>query len=224
MSASSLTQFLGKLRRFKPQTSGEIEAPIRLTFAESQAVAQVEPPRFELTRAARRFTLGNGAAITGIAPVTALPTTAAQFVLWNNDPRKTAFFEEIGAYLSAGTPAASGYQLQCALFRAPASVGATYAGTSIAQSLGGGGNSSKMIAKASVTITDPAAPTWYPLASAVLSAVAFPNQVEIARRDLAGGLAIPPNWGLALAMVGATGTGALFAPFATWVELETDTE
>ena len=41
-------------------------------------------------------------------------------------------------------------------------------------------------------------------------------------RDVAGGIAIPPGYGLALSYVGLAGTTPLFAPVAEWFELESD--
>lgn len=225
MVANAITQFIAKARRFTPLRGGEMELPVRMTPLESLAVAQTEPEGMELTRSGRRVFLGNNAAITGIAVVQALPTTAAQWVIWNADAQKTYFFEEIGAYLTSGTPALGGLLLGT-IFRTPAQVGASATGTALLN--GSGGNSrSNAIVKSGVTITDPAAPVWYFLANnpAAGTPAAFPGAgAFFENRDIRGRLAVPPGYGLGLAIVATDGTTELFAPFASWVEIETDME
>ena len=223
MSANAVTQFIGKYRRWLSFRSGESEVPIRLTHQESLAVAQVEPPGFEMARAGRRFILGNDAAITGIAPVQAHPTTAAQWAIWNADATKTMFFEELGVYLESGTPGVGGALLAC-LFRTPAQVGALVAGTAISRASKGSA-ASKAITKTSVTITDPAAPNWYTVAQyGGANVTAFASATVFEHRFLEGRIAVPPNYGLGLAVLAPAGTTPLFAPFAMWVEQETDME
>lgn len=211
-------------RRFTPLTSGKGPLDVRTTFCESVAVAQVEPPAFEMSRAGRRFRIGNNAAITGIAPVQALPTTTAQWVIFNASSTKSYAFEELGMYLTSGTPGVGGVLL-AALFQTPSQIAvASGAGVGVSSS-SSGGLTSAAICKATVTITVPAAPNWYPVASNASPNVgAFPGSATLENRSLAGGLIVPPLWGLALNVVGLAGTTPLFAPFATWVEIETDLE
>lgn len=215
--------FEATIRRFTEWFSGAGPKEARATGLESIAVAQTEPPGVELTRAGRRFMLGNNAAITGIANGTALPTTAAQWVLWNPDVKKTYFFEEIGMYLTSGTPGVGGVLLAC-LFRTPAQLGASVTGTAIV-SCSQGSLTSKMIVKNGVTITDSAAPVWYFLATNPSPNVtAFAASTYLEHRTLQGRIAVPPGYGLGLSVVAPAGTNPLFAPFATWVELASDLE
>lgn len=214
----------GKKRRFTLSRGGDAPADLRLTHQDSLAVAQVEPPGFELTRAGRRFILGNKAAITGIANVTALPTTAAQWTIFNNDAKRTYFFETIGVYLTSGTPGVGGVLLAC-LFCTPSQAAATAdTGTSVT-SASNGGMSSAAIIKSGVTITAPGAPNWFPLASNPSPNVtAFAASTFLENRNIGGSIAVPPGQGLGLAVVAPAGTSPLFAPFAQWVEIETDME
>lgn len=224
MPSSSVSQVLARVRRMTLLRQGETELPLRLTHQESLAVANVEPSGFELARSGRRFMLGNNAAITGIQNVSALVTTAAQWVIWNADATKTLFFEELGVYNTSGTPGAGG-SLLAALFSTPsqAAIAAT-AGTSVS-SMSNGGAASKAIVKSAVTITVPAAPNWYVIANSPSPNVgAFPGGVFLENRSIQGRLAVPPGQGLALAVVGLAGTTPLFAPFASWCEIETDME
>ncbi len=215
--------FEGVFRRFIPIRSGRGPADARFTHAESLAIAQVEPSGLEMTRAGRRYLLGNNAAITGIQSVAALATTAAHWVLWNADPVRTCFFETIGMYNTSGTPGVGGV-LFAAIITAPAQVGSTATGTSIV-SASGGNTTSKLIAKVSISVTGPAAPNWFPIAENNSANVgAFPGSGNFANRGVAGRIAIQPGQGLALYTLTPAGSTPLFAPFAEWVELETDME
>lgn len=212
-----------EIRRFVEIQSGNNARPLRMTFAESLAAAQVEPEKLELTRAGKRFALGNSAAITGIANVTALPTTAAQWVLYNFDEAKTFFFETLGVYLTSGTPGVGGVLL-AALVRLPvvAAPETQYTGVKVS-SLSSPGVTSKLSVKASITVSDPAAPNWFPIAFNNNSNVgAFPGSATIENREIKGGIALRPGYGLALNVLGLAGTTPLFAPFAEWIELDTD--
>jgi hypothetical protein len=213
------------VRRF-PALKSLLEATTggRLTGFLSLAVDQVGLPNMEMTRAGRRFMLGNNAAITGIAPVGVLPTTVAQWVLWNLDPARTYWFEELGVYLTSGTPGVGGILL-ASLVQAPAQVGASTVGANVT-SMSNGGLASKLIVKSGpITITQPTAPNWYPIATNPSPNVAaFPGGTFLEHRTLQGAIAIPPTQGLALAVVTPAGTTPLFAPFARWVEAEADME
>lgn len=215
--------FEGQYRRFLGMKGGKGPMDARITHQESLATAVVEPVNFEMTRAGRRFFLGISGAVTGIAPVQALPTTAAQWVLWNLDSSATYFLEELGMMLVSGTPGAGGV-LMGALFQAPAQSGSGAVGLSV-QSASFGARTSKALVKSVVTLTTPAAPTWFPVASNPSPNVgAFPGSATLERRDLAGAIAIPPGYGLALDVLAPAGTAPLFAPFARWIEQETDME
>ncbi len=210
-------------RKFLTKVANGAPIATRATGNESQAVANVEGARAELARAGRRFMLGNSAAITGVAPVQALPTTAAQWAIWNADPSQSMWFEEIGMYLTSGTPGVGGLLLAC-LFQTPAQSGSSTAGASIA-SMSSGGRASKAIVKSAVTITTPASPTWYPIASDPSPNVtAFASSTFLEHRNLQGGLVVPPGWGLGLAVVSPAGTSPLFAPFGQWAEYDSDLE
>ena len=178
-------------------------------------VAQAMP--LGASQAGQRFILGNNAAITGIAPVQAHPTTAAQWGLFNANLDKSLYFEELGEYLEAGTPGVGGVLLAC-LFRTPAQLGVSETGNSIT-SASGSGAQSKVIVKPSITITEPTAPNWYTLADiSGANVTAFAASATFAHRDLQGRLVVPPLWGVGLAVLSPAGTTPLWAPFGMWVE------
>jgi hypothetical protein len=201
-------------------------APIaaRATGIESAAVDQVAPPKFELSRAGRRFHLAyNGTAPSGIAPVQALPTTAAQWAIWNADKNRALLMETLGLFPFSGTPGVGGVLLAC-LFAAPAQTGAQAAGIVVAN-MSNGGLASKAFIKSGVTITDPAAGLWMPVAENPSPNVgAFPGSGIIANRNLQGSIIVPPQMGLGLVALALAGTTPLFGPIAEWSEIEADLE
>lgn len=212
----------GIYRRFQGLRVAKGPIDARFTFTESLAVEQVGPAGLEMTRAGRRFYLGFTAAPTGIAPVQAWPTTAAQWVLWNADANKTHFYKALGAYPISGTPGAGG-QLLAAIITAPAQSG--LATSVLPFSASNGSLTSKMSVKSGVTITAPAAPAWAPIAENLSPNVgAFPGSGLLVNRALDGRFAVQPGQGLALAVLALAGTTPLFVPLAEWIEQETDTE
>lgn len=221
-----LSNLVGEVRtRINRLTGGDIK--LRLTGWQSMPVAPFELQHEENTRAGVRFFLGNNAAITGIAPVQALVTTAAQWALFNTDATngRTAYLDELGVYLTSGTPGVGGILMGC-LFALPAqsglAAGAAISGGSKPQGVGTG---SIIAVKSGVSITSPAAPNWYPIASNPSPNVtAFAGSTFLEHRALAGKLAIPPQFGLGLAVVAPAGTTPLFAPFGSWVERASDLE
>lgn len=218
--------FEGIYRRFQGLRVAKGPLDLRMTHCESVAVGQVEPANFEMSRAGRRFQLGISAAVTGIAPVQALPTTAAQWAIWNADPNQCLLLEELIEVLLSGTPGLGGSLWAC-LFNAPAQVGNSSAGLSVV-SCSSGTRTSKAIVKSGVTITDPAAPAWFQLDESrqSITAAAFSTGYAngFGRKDLAGAIVVPPAKGLGLAVMAPTGTTPLYGPLARWVEQETDAE
>lgn len=220
-------------RRFDEVRGGKGPITLRGTFLESLAIAQIEPQNLELTRAGRRFVLGNSAAVTGIAPVQVLPTTQPQWAIFNNELAgngRTYWLEELGMLLTAGTPGVGAVLMAC-LFQTPVPTGANTAGMSVSKAAGIAGaasssqGSNALVKSSPGAITTPAAPNWYPIAVRPdANVTAFAGSVFIENRNLMGAIAIPPQMGLGLAVVSPAGTTPLFAPFGRWVEIATDLE
>lgn len=215
--------FEGVVRRFSGLRGGKGPLDARLTHQESLAAALVEPSGFEMTRAGRRFYLAwNGTGPTGIAPVQAMPTTAAQWAISNTDPGKSYHFKELGAFVFSGTPGVGGLLLAC-IFNTPAQTGLA-AGVAVAN----GSNSaigSKAAIKSAVTITAPAVPSWFPVAFNPPGAVgAGVGGNVILNTEVNARVALQPGQSLGLAVLALAGTTPLFLPIAEWVELETDME
>jgi hypothetical protein len=216
--------FEGIYRRFQALRVAKGPLDARFTFTESLAVAQVEAQGHEMTRAGRRFYLAyNGSVPTGIAPVQAFPTTAAQWVIWNNDNAKTYFFEQLGAMVFSGTTGLGG-ELLYTIFKAPAQTGAHATGLAVA-SASFSSISSKAIIKSGVTITDPATPVWAQVAEQVsAAAIIGPASCIASRPGYRSIVAVNPGYGLGLAVLAPAGTTPLYLPLAEWVEAESDME
>lgn len=213
-------------RKFLTKVANGVMIAFRATGLESIANAQVEPANAEMTRAGRRFALASISA-TGVIPVTSLPTTAAQWALYNNNQAggRVCFIEAAGLFLSAGTPAAGGVTVLATLFQLPLIVSSSqFTGMGVLN-LSGSPQATGLVCKSAITITSPAAPVWYPIAELVSANVAvFPGSNAAANRGLAGAIAIPPGWAMGICAVGPTGTSAAYVPFASWVEYEADME
>ena len=214
----------GVIRRFTALKGGKAPLDIRMTHQESVAMCQVEPVGFEMTRAGRRFSLSwNGTVPTGIAPVQAFPTTAAQWVLTNTElgGGKTYFIKSAGAMVFSGTTGLGGELLAC-LFQTPVQQGLATGVT--VQSASMGSFVSKASIKSGVTITSPVLPNWFPLAEQQSAAAIVGPASCIINRGIDGRIAIPPQWSLGLSVFAPAGTTPLYLPIAEWVEIETDME
>lgn len=214
-------------RRFD-QLISKSQVELRGTGLESIAVAQIEAPGDEASRGGLRFR-GSAQGATGIAPVQALPTTAAQWFMFNpSSNRVTAFIDTLGAELTggtAGTVDASLYFTVAGPTNVPATVqNASKSGVVIqnANPIGAKGASALTI-NSGVTLQG--TNTWFPIASSVPFGTAAPvGQANCVTRNIDGKIIIPPGCGLGLAVISGAGTTPLFAPFAEWREYLADLE
>lgn len=204
--------------RFTPKQVGTIYASGSGFGA--QRIAQVDAEGSELTRAGRRFHLGISATPTGIAPIQAIATTAAQWTIFNTSITDTLTFESIGVLLASGT-AAAGINVMACIFTTPAQSGLA-TGITIANANGGTRASSAAV-KSAVTITAPTAPTWFHVAKSD-SANTGVLSVAAINTDLKGRLMVPPLSGLGIYVLSGAGTSPLFVPVASWTEAAQDME
>jgi hypothetical protein len=211
-----------KARRFVQKFLGPND--IRQTGNESLAVSDVEGERDEMSRAGIRFSLCTSAA-TGIAPVQAVPTTAAQWLLYMPATSPTtAFIDWIGMYLVSGTAGAGATVLGavCTPAQCPSAVPTTSAANVVLQNCSGvSKKGSNLLVVSGATLQSN--PSWQP--------VAFMNplgtlvgQVQMEQRDLRGAYALGPGSGLALVVLSPTGTTPLWAPYAAYHEAIVDLE
>ena len=189
----------------------------------SLAVAQVEGEKDEASRAGIRFHLAG--APTGIAPVQALPTTAAQWILYNPANSKiVVFIDEIGEWLVSGTAGAGGTVLG-------ALVGSTQLPTTRPNALASGlvcanaspatGRVSRLLVASGVTLA--ANPGWKPIAWMNPAGTVL-GQTQMVNDHIKGGICLAPDTGYALAVISPTGTTPLFAPCGSYREYACDIE
>lgn len=206
-----------------PRVSDGEFAP-RLTVHRSTAVSNVEPAKSDLARAGRRFTaiVGNGA--TFKAPVTAVPAAAAAatWFLFNGESAggKTYFIDRVDAFLASGTMGVGG-SLICSVSRTPATIPTAYAATTTG-SLSGSGSTKAILANAVTTIAT--GQSWFIIGGDANHGVAAATIGSLFSGKLDGGVAIPPQYGLAVEVLSATGTTALYGVSLTWDELVVELE
>lgn len=178
-------------------------------------------PSLEASRQGLRFYMGNNAAVTGIAPVQALPTTAAQWVLKNASATKTMFLEGLGLFLTSGTPGVGGLLLATLASALSADFTANKTGVAMASSSRSATQTTAAVCDSAKTISTPAAPVWFPLATRPdANVTAFAGSTFCENRRIEGKIAIPPGGYLGLALVSPAGTSPLFVPFAEWQEAD----
>lgn len=193
----------------------------------SLRLAQVEAEGDEMTRAGLRFHFGPAASVTGIAPVQALPTTAAQWLLYNPSPNPVAqFLDELGVLLVSGT-AGAGIVLLAAksygkYLPTAANIPTANAANMASDNRGLPNKQSQLVIAASQTLAN-APLVWSPIAECDSANTAVLS-VSCRNRDLRGKLIIQPGSGLALAVVSPAGTTPLYAPFGTFREYAADLE
>lgn len=202
-----------------------LERSVRLTpGGGSVAVAQFEGESDEAVRAGARFHIQTSQA-TGIAPVQALPTTAAQWFLYNPLTSNTVmWFDCLGMWLLSGTAGAGGTVIfgLCALTNVPASVPTANAtGVVLPNGNPASAKTSKLIVASGQTLA--VNPGWAPLAF-MNPAQTVLGQTQMEDQDLRGKIALSPGMGIALAVISPTGTTPLFAPYGSYREYQSDME
>jgi hypothetical protein len=203
-----------ELRRFAAQALASAEKIIRGTAYESLAVAQVEPPGWEVSRAGYRFWGGPGSTSTGRAPTATIPTTAAQWLLWNGEsPGGAAYaIETISIAQLSGTAAVGGAILAALTTTTIAAPTAAtgYATSSISRSTRG----TKAVWADAQTLAN--APNWVVLKANGNPATTTNGGDTV---DVGGRIVVPPGYGLALHYLSGAGTTPLFLASAIWAEL-----
>lgn len=211
----------GLVGRFSSLGKG-VEAQVRLTGAGSVAVANVESPDVEVARAGRRFYGGTQALGSGIASVTAIPTTAAAHVLFNGETgasSRTYVIRQVSYYLASGATAA-GSSLLYAVSKTSEtkpSAAASYSTQSIS---GSSSASSKAVWGTAVTLGS--TPTWGQLAGQLNAGAANVGQSDQPWQSN-GLILIPPGFMLALTVLNTNTTG-VYCVSVIWDELDLDLE
>lgn len=215
----------GVYRRFGQSKSGRAPMELRLTGLESLAMGQVEGAGDEMTRAGLRFHM-SAVGATGIAPVQAVPTTAAQWLIYNPASNLvTAWLETIGSVLASGTGGAGATLFGCVVGPAnvPTTLPTAAANVTIKNAQPTSSKASSLIVASAQTLVGTLAGNWFPLAYELLGMTVL-GQTQMELRNLGGQFSIPPGCGLGLAVISPTGTSPLFSPYGSWREYIGDLE
>lgn len=216
----------GIIQRIQGVLANRTPTSIRLTAGGgSVAIAQFEADGDEASRAGVRYYLQSSAA-TGIAPVQALPTTAAQWLIYNPIVNmSTIWLDLLGVLLNSGTAGAGGTLLfglcgaaQLPTTRPTASAAGVVLSNANPRSSKG---TSGLIVAASQTLI--ASPGWAPIAFMNPAGTVL-GQTQIEEGDLRGRIALAPDSGVALAVISPTGTTPLWAPYGSYREYSSDME
>jgi hypothetical protein len=205
--------------RFNPKATNRQN--LRGTGLMSAAVAQVEVPYAELTRAGRRFIGGNNIIANGIAPVQAIPTTTATLVLWNGESTggKSYDIDVMGFWLGSGT-AAAGATLMATVTTAALAAPTAATGYTIS-SASGSAIASKARFATSQTIASGSA--WVQVASSFQLAAANVGQGD-QPVYVDGRFKVPPQYALGIVILSGAGTTPLYGVSVGWNEVEADLE
>jgi hypothetical protein len=218
----------GVYRRFSQNKNSRSPMELRMTGIESLAVALTEGAGDEMTRAGLRFHM-SALGATGIAPVQAIPSTAAQWYIHNpaaNLP--TAWLETLGVVNVSGTTGVGATLYGCIV--GPANVPtviptASAATVTIKNASAPSTKSSGLVVVSGQTLLNTLAGNWFVIAANPALPTTSPvGQGIIELRSIGGQMAIPPGCGIGLAVVSPTGATPLFAPYASWREYIGDLE
>jgi hypothetical protein len=197
----------------------------------SLRIAQTEGEGDEMTRAGLRVHMSATGA-TGIGPVQAIPSVAAQWLIYNPiGNTTTAFLDVLGMVNLSGT-AGSGEVVLAAICPpsfAPATVPTiSAANVKLMNANPVSQKSSNLIVVSAQTLQNAAAGNWAPIAFGVSKdgVVAVPpvGMGVAEQRDIRGKYCIPPGCSIALAVIAPAGTTPLYAPYASWREYVADIE
>lgn len=179
------------------------------------------PDYAQVAKQRRVFAAWTGAG-TAIAPVTAPPTTAATWALFNGeDPGGKCYALLSASAFSVSGTLGLGMSLlgTVALAAVTGTKPTTYASSALTSLTGGGGQTKAIFAQA---ITMVGTPAWAVLASRDQASAVSVGSGLVA--DLRGMLIIPPQYVGALTVLAPVGTSALFGVGFVWAEVELDLE
>jgi len=199
-----------------------LDGPVtaRLTDNNSLAVAQIEAEGADRARAGRAF--GGMFSTTGIAPVQAVPTTAAAFALYNADKSRSIMLDEIDIALLSGT-AGIGMTLLGIISQITATLPPAAAG-SVVGSLSGSAMGSNAILAINYTLPTPSKNAQWSALKCIAQCGGIPGVGGGFTFEPKGRFLIPPGYVGGFTMLAPAGTTPLFLGFPKWSELIKDTE
>lgn len=181
------------------------DQPIQLTPGGEVIVTQGLPPEAELARQG----LGWGVIGTAVAPVAAVPTTAAHLSLYNGDPNKSLIIAAVGGF-DAGSMAVAGQISMLARNDVPGQ-NTAITGSLIITGLSGKQYGGKAVAKASQTLAAIGAGNnvaWLPVGNSG-SAITTTTIGVVAHAECYGRWIVQPGGMFSLATIAQTAAGTV---------------
>jgi len=216
------------IRRFPAARAlSELTTAGRLTGDISLAAAQTEAEFTEVTRAGRRFSaIGSNA---GVAPVQAVPTTAAAWGLYNADLNKSLVIDYVTFFLLSGTPVSGGTILGCQASYGLTGTVPVAAGGSTISNMSAGGQFSKTVAFVNYAMPALLGQTaqWFVMPGQQGQMGVGTPAASVGgtwNADVRGRVIVPPTKILGLTMLAGAGTSPLYIPSVEWYEAELDLE
>jgi hypothetical protein len=204
-----------------PQYSDQDDKRIQMNDRGDLLVAQALPDRAEIVRMGQSyFSIGT----TAVAPVAAIPSTAAHFVLFNNEPAgsgKSYLIDFIGTQIT--TSAGAAINLGMAHILQPAGITANPSGAVAIYSLDGKSNyRGNGNCKSAATITAPAAAAgaWMPVGPTLVCANTA-NLMLGVEAEIKGKIIVPPQGCYGLASLCNAAGSAVCTPWIIWHEIFT---
>jgi hypothetical protein len=157
----------------------------------------------------------------GVAPVQALPTTAAQHFLWNHDANRSYVIDTVDVFLLSGT-ATAGCTILGIVTPITATLPTAATGVVVGSSSMGGLASKAIIG--TYTIPTPSGNAQWTILSQTSQPAGVPGVGGCYSCDIRGGIIIPPGMGMGLAVLAGVGTSPLYIGAWTWTEAELDLE
>lgn len=213
----TLSGLLGSVRRVT-RMSGVND--ISLDEFGNLRVDKYLPDYAQLTKQRRVFCATTGAG-TAIAPVTAMPTTAATWALFNGEAATGKSYAVLSAFAySVSGTLGLGMALLGTVAIAPVTgTKPTAYASSVTTSFTGSGSTNAIFAQ---NVTMVGTPAWAVLAARdQVSAVSVGSGLTA---DVKGMLLIPPQYVGAFTVIAPTGTSALFGVGVVWAEVDLDLE
>lgn len=165
-----------------------------------------------------RVFAATSATATELVPVTAVPTTAAAWALWNSEPDggRDYYIDRVGCWSVSSTALGLGMSLLICVTLGRQAIGPATATNSILASLSGGSLDTKAIFDTGLSISG-GTPPWINVASRSQIAAQEVGSGLVA--EVKGAFRVKPGHALGITVLAPLGTIAKFGVSVVWVEI-----
>lgn len=171
-------------------------------------ISQALPEYALLAASGRLFTM-NTLAGTAKAPVVAPPTTSPEWMIYNASANEVLVVLEAATFLKSGTLGLGASLVMASAVGPQTAVTANYAGTVVTCCDGSQKVPSVFLADNPTLVN--ATPAWHVVAATQHNSLATDSVGDGLLANVAGKFVAPPRGGVAVELIGETGTTALFA-------------